>query len=90
MGLVSFLNTQCFGEVTDISFIDSTSVSVCHVNRAKANKTFEGVAGWGKSSVGWYFGFQLHLIINDHGELLAVGFYRAIRIESGLFKSDFG
>jgi len=71
MALVSFLNTCCFGEVTGISFIDSTSVAVCHLKRAKAHKTFNGLAGWGKSSVGWYFGFKLHLIINDHGELLA-------------------
>jgi hypothetical protein len=72
MALVGFLNTCCFGEVTGISFIDSTSVAVCHVKRAKAHKTFKGLAGWGKSSVGWYFGFKLHLIINDLGELLAV------------------
>lgn len=72
MALVSFLNTHCLGETTGISFIDSTSVSVCHVKRAKVHKTFKGVAGWGKSSVGWYFGFKLHLIINHQGELLSV------------------
>lgn len=72
MALAAFLNTRCFGEVTGISFIDSTSVAVCHINRDKSHKTFEGLAGWGKSSVGWYFGFKLHLIINDRGELLAV------------------
>jgi hypothetical protein len=72
MPLVSFLNTCCFGKVTGISFIDSTSVAVCHIKRAKGHKTFKGLAGWGKSSVGWYFGFKLHLIINDCGELLAV------------------
>jgi IS5 family transposase len=71
MALTTFLNTRCLGEVTGISFIDSTSVSVCHVKRAKAHKTFKGLADWGKSSVGWYFGFKLHLIINDRGELLA-------------------
>ena len=25
----------------------------------------------GKNSIGWFFGFKLHLIINDRGELLA-------------------
>ncbi|MEH2083011.1 MAG: transposase [Nostoc sp.] len=24
---------------------------------------------WGKNSVGWHFGFKLHLIINDCGTL---------------------
>ena len=72
MALVSFLNTQCLGQVSGISFIDSTSDAVCHPKRAQAHKTFKGLAGWGKSSVGWYFGFKLHLIINEQGELLAV------------------
>ncbi|MBW4654162.1 MAG: hypothetical protein KME20_14160, partial [Kaiparowitsia implicata GSE-PSE-MK54-09C] len=42
VALVSFLNTCCFGEVTGLSFIDSTSIAVCHVNRAKAHQTFKG------------------------------------------------
>ncbi len=71
MALVSFLNTHCLGEVTGISFIDSTAIAVCHVKRARAHKTFKRLAAWGKSSVGGYFGFKLHLIINDQGELLA-------------------
>ena len=45
MALVSLLNTCCFGEVTGISFMDSTSVAVCHIKRAKAHKTFKGLAG---------------------------------------------
>jgi len=32
---------------------------------------FQNIAGWGKNSLGWHFGFKLHLIINDLGELLA-------------------
>ena len=70
MALIYFLPTT-FGELTGISFIDSTSVAVCHPNRAKQNKVFKHQAEWGKSSVKWYFGFKLHLIINDRGELLA-------------------
>lgn len=50
MALVIFLNTQFFGEVTSISFIDVTSVAVCHIKRAKAHKTLKGLADWGKSS----------------------------------------
>ena len=77
-GLLGFLNT-CSGEMTGISFVDSTSIEVCHPNRARAHKVFKDLAGWGKSSVCWYFGFKLHLIINDsrserlrqRGEILA-------------------
>jgi len=47
---------------------DSTSIPICHPKRAKRNKVFRGLSGWGKSYVDWYFGFKLHLIINDKGE----------------------
>ena len=53
------------GEMTSISFIDSIPIEVCHPNR------FESLVGWGKNSMGWHYGFKLHLIINDKGELLA-------------------
>lgn len=71
MPLACFLQTT-FGELTGISFIDSTSLAVCHPNRAKQHQVLKEQAGWGKSSVKWYFGLKLHLIINDKGELLAV------------------
>lgn len=70
MALACFLQTT-FGALTGISFIDATSVAVCHPNRAKQHKVFKEQADWGKSSVKWYFGFKLHLIINDQGDLLA-------------------
>jgi Transposase DDE domain len=57
--------------MTGISFIDSTSLEVCHPNRFHSHKVFKDLAGWGKSSVCWYFGFKLHLIINDRGEILS-------------------
>jgi hypothetical protein len=71
MGLLLFLKTCCFGEVTGISFVDSTALEVCHPKRKHSHRVFKGLADWGKSSVGWYFGFKLHLIINDRGELLS-------------------
>ena len=61
---------QCFGPCTGISFIDSTSLAVCHNRRIAHHKVFAGVAARGKTSVGWFFGFKLHLVFNDRGELL--------------------
>lgn len=58
------------GKVTGISFIDSTTIKVCNIKRAKRNKVFKGLATFGKSTIGWFFGFKLHLVINDVGELL--------------------
>lgn len=68
--LIFYLNTRK-GKVTGISFIDSTRLPICSNFRATRNKVFEGLANWGKSSIGWFFGFKLHLIINDKGEVLS-------------------
>lgn len=66
-----FLHYNCRGECTGISFIDSTILRVCHNKRIRRNKTFKGIAEVGKSTMGWFFGFKLHLIINDKGEILS-------------------
>jgi hypothetical protein len=66
-----FLNYRCMGECTGISFIDSTVLRVCHNKRIKRNKVFKGIAEVSKSTMGWFFGFKLHLIINDKGEILS-------------------
>lgn len=59
------------GSITGISFVDSTSIAVCHSKRITRNKVFKGVAKRGKTTAGWFYGFKLHLIINDMGEILA-------------------
>ncbi|MEX1015071.1 MAG: IS982 family transposase [Candidatus Paceibacterota bacterium] len=65
-----FLKTCCLGDCTGISFIDSTPLRVCHIKREKQHKTFKGIAQKGQCSIGWFFGFKLHLISNDKGEIL--------------------
>jgi len=59
------------GQVTGISFIDSTSIKVCHNKRISRNSVFKGLAKRGKTTAGWFCGFKLHLIINDKGEIIA-------------------
>ena len=59
------------GPVTGIAFIDATPLPVCHNRRIGRHKVFDGLAARGKTSVGWFYGFKLHLVINDRGELLA-------------------
>lgn len=65
-----FYFVTCRGTCTGISFIDSTVLRVCHNKRISRHQVFLGSAKRGKSSMGWFYGFKLHLIVNDQGELL--------------------
>ncbi len=44
---------------------------VCHNRRIHSHQVFKQIARRGKTSVGWFYGFKLHLVVNDCGELLA-------------------
>jgi hypothetical protein len=68
--LCGYLHTRK-GRCPGITFVDSTPLAVCHNRRISRHKVFAGYATRGKSSMGWFFGFQLHLMVNDEGELLA-------------------
>ena len=68
--LTVFIKQVLLGECTGISFVDSTPLRVCRNQRIHIHKTFNGLASRGKCSLGWFFGFKLHLIINDKGEIL--------------------
>src|SRR5690606_25902642 len=72
--LVMYLKNRCLGGCTGISFVDSTTLPVCHIKREKQHKVFKGIAVKSKSTMGWYYGFKLHLIINDKGEILSFCF----------------
>ena len=68
--LAIFLKMFCLGKCIGISYIDSTPIRVCHIKREKQHKVFKGFAQKGQCSLGWFYGFKLHLIINDKGEIL--------------------
>ncbi|MGI6717890.1 MAG: IS982 family transposase [Bacteroidales bacterium] len=68
--LAVFVKMMCLGKCTGISFIDSTPIRSCHIKREKQHKTFKNIAQKGQCSLGWFYGFKLHLIINDKGEIL--------------------
>lgn len=70
MPMTIFLKTCCLGQCTGISFVDSTPIRVCNNKRVKRNKVFKGIAEVGKSTMGWFYGFKLHIVINDKGEIL--------------------
>lgn len=68
--LAVFMKSRRTGECTGISFVDSTTLVVCHSRRIHQHKVFKSLAQRGKSSTGWFYGFKLHLIVNELGEIL--------------------
>jgi len=66
----AYLKTR-LGQNKGIAFIDSTPIAVCHNRRIQNHQVFENLAQRGKTSLGWFYGFKLHLVIHDEGELLA-------------------
>ena len=70
MPLTVFLN-GLKGAETGIYYVDSTSIDVCNIKREKRHKVFKGLATKGKNYMGWFFGFKLHLVINNFGEIMA-------------------
>jgi len=69
--LLIYSQLASLGRPTGISFIDSFSLAVCHNRRISSNKVFKGIAQRGKTSVGWFYGFKVHLIINHLGEIIS-------------------
>ena len=59
------------GKQTDIYYIDSSCLPVCHLVRKKRHKVFNNVAEFGRTTMGWFFGLKLHVVINGRGELMA-------------------
>ena len=68
--LALFIKKMLLGKCTGISFVDSTPLRVCKNQRIHIHRTFKGIAQRGKCSMGWFFGFKLHLICNEKGEVL--------------------
>jgi hypothetical protein len=68
--MVIFLKMMKVGSCTGISFTDSTSIKVCNNKRIFNHKVFAGIAQRGKTTMGYFFGFKLHLVVNDKGEIV--------------------
>lgn len=58
------------GKCSGISFIDSTTLKVCHYKREKQHKVFKGIAEKSYGTLGWFYGFKLHLVCNDKAQII--------------------
>ncbi|MBA3789608.1 IS982 family transposase [Patescibacteria group bacterium] len=71
LGTMTLYLCSRLGHTRGIAFIDSTPLPVCHNKRIFHHKVFDGLAARGKNSMGYFWGFKLHLVVNDQGELLS-------------------
>lgn len=69
---LSLLLHTLTGQKTGIYIADSTSLPVCHSRRISRHRVFKTLAKRSKTTMGWFFGLKLHLVINDQGEIMAV------------------
>lgn len=60
------------GEKTGIYIADATSLPVCHNKRIHRHKVFKNLAQRGKTTMGWFFGLKLHIVINHKNQIMAV------------------
>ena len=51
-------------------WVDSTTLPVCKNQRIQRHKSLAKIASRGKSSMGWFYGCKLHLIMNQPGEIV--------------------
>jgi hypothetical protein len=72
LGRLSAYLKSLYGRCHGISFIDSTALRECDKHRIRTHKVFAELAQRGQGSMGWFYGFKLHLVINDQGERLAM------------------
>ncbi len=69
--LLGALMQTRLGSCSGVSFVDSSKIVVCNNLRIRQNKVFQAIAKRGKTSTGWFYGFKIHLVVSDTGEILA-------------------
>ncbi len=93
--MLSFLLYLCKkSRRTGLYYIDSTYMAVCRNQRIYSHKTFKNIAKRGKTSIGWFFGFKLHIVINQIGEIMNLNVTKGnvsdSKVASSIAKNLFG
>ena len=68
-----------------VKHTDSTDIPVCLNKNAKSHKTMVGLAQWGYSGKGHYYGIKLHLTSDLSRKMLAVRFNPATTHGTNIF-----
>jgi transposase len=55
----------------NLQFADASALPVCKIKREFTHKVAKGLASKSKGTMGWYYGFKLHLVVDKDGLILA-------------------
>lgn len=70
-----------------IKYTDATDLPVCRKKNADEHKTMRGLAGFGPSTKGWYYGLKMTMTRDDAGRILGLKFSQAGASDRALFRS---
>ena len=70
-----------------VKYTDATDIPVCLNKNAKRNKTMEGLATWGYSGKGYYFGLKMTMTRDKEGRLLGLRFSPGNENDRAVFRS---
>jgi len=68
-----------------VKHTDATDIPVCLNKNAKHHRTMRGLAGWGHTGKGWFYGLKLHLTSDLHRRVLALLFSSGNKADSSMF-----
>lgn len=64
----SFFRKQT--KTQELKIADSTKLAVCNIKREFSHKVCKGLARKSKSTMGWFYGFKLHIVCNQLMQIL--------------------
>ncbi len=70
MPMLIFLCSKKLSICTGISFADSFKLEACNIKRSSSHKTLKSIAKKGKTTMGWFYGMKVHIVINHQGEII--------------------
>ena len=69
-----------------VKYTDATDIPVCLAKNGKHHRTMRGLASWGHSGKGFYFGLKMTMTRDDEGRILGLAFSKANGNDRNIFR----
>lgn len=69
-----------------VKYTDATDIPVCLAKNGKRHRTMRGLASWGHSGKGFYFGLKMTMTRDDDGRILGLAFSAGNGNDRNLFR----